>query len=294
MRAPIAASVDFEIVRQLVAEAAADIAGNDAHIFFWDVERAGEALLRADRQLRRRVHGQLRAVPHRHRRLRLHRRLMLIGRGIGRVDFDGSVGEGRIEVTDRTIGRLAAVDRALFDGGGTSSVQIPSAASGRIANAHRRRSCGRLLKRVGNDKGDGKAEIRHVIVVKRRHGAREAVRQIDRTKRMLRRRIVLGQHEPHARRFLCILHIHRSDATFADRGGNNDAVEGGALRSVFVRVLRLAGHLEATIDTIEGKSDWTGEIAYSHCRAPQMVPVTSAKAARSVRRASGILKLLWP
>jgi hypothetical protein len=187
-----------------------------------------------------------------------------------------------------------AVDAARIDGSGTSRVQIISAAHGRIVDAHHRGRRGGLLKRIGDDKGHGKTEIRHVLVVERRHRAREAVRQIDRAERVLRRRIVLGEHKPYARRTLRVAHIHRGDAAPGNRRGNDDAVEGGALRRIFVGIRRLARHLEAAIDAVEGKPDRIGEFGFSHGRFPQMVPVASAKVARNVRRASGILKSLWP
>jgi hypothetical protein len=263
-------------------------------ILFAHVEGPSEALLRTRRQLRRGVHGQLRTIPHCHSGMRFHRRLVLIGRGVGCIDLDGSAGEGRVKITYGTVGWIGAADAARIDRRRTRRAQIIRASEGRIANVHPGSSRCRLLKRVGNDKGDGKPEIRDVIVIERRHRACEAIRQINRTKRMLRRRIVLVQHEPHARRILRILHVHRGDAAFGERGRNDDAVKGGALRSVFVCIGRLTRYLEAAVDTIEGESDRIGESACSHCRVPQMVPVTSAKAARSVRRASGILKSLWP
>ena len=245
----------LEIVRQLAAKATADVAGDDAHIRLGDVECAGEALLWACGQLRRRVHRQLRAVPHGHGRMRLHRRLMLIGRGVGRVDLHRGIGEGTIEIADRTVGRIAAADAARIDGGRTGRVQIITARHGRIADADHRGSRSGLLERICDDEGDGKTEIRYVIVIEGRDGARKAVRQIDRAKRVLRRRIIFGENQPYSRRPLCIPHIYGSYAALGDGGGNDDAIEGGTLRRVLVGIGRLARDFQAAIDAIEGKAD---------------------------------------
>jgi hypothetical protein len=173
-------------------------------------------------------------------------------------------------------------------------VQIINAAPRRIADAHHSGSRGGLLERICDDEGNGNTEIRHVVIVECWHGARETVRQIDRAERMLGRCIVLGEHKPHARCIAGVIHVHRGDAALADRRGNDDAVERVPQRRIFVGIGGLARHLQAAIDAIEGKPDRSGQIALSHGPCPQMVPVTSAKAARSVRRASRSLKSLWP
>ena len=175
----------LEIVRQLAAEPAADITGDNAHILLTDVEGVRQAFLRACRQLRRGVHGELRAVPHRHGRVQLYGRLILIWRGVRQIDLNWGVGERAVEITDRTVGRIAVADLARIDGGGTSRVQIISAAPWRIVDAHHSGSRGGLLECICDDEGNGKTEIRHVVIVECWHGARETVRQIDRAERML-------------------------------------------------------------------------------------------------------------
>ena len=161
-------------------------------------------------------------------------------------------------------------------------------------DAHHRGGRGSLLERIGDHEGDRKSEVGHIVVVERGHGTREAVRQIDRAKRMLRRGVVLGENKAYARRTLGIADIHCGDAASGDRRGHDDAVERSAVGRVFVGIGRLACHFQAAIDAIERKPDRSVKFAFSHGCFPQMVPVASPKTARSVRRASGILKSLWP
>ena len=106
----------IDIEWQLAAEAAPDIAGNDADILLEDVECPGEALLRACRQLRRGMDRQHLTVPRRHRRVRLHRRLVLIGCGIDRLDLHGGGSEGSFEIADGTVGRRAVAEVARVFG----------------------------------------------------------------------------------------------------------------------------------------------------------------------------------
>src|ERR1700756_882326 len=126
--------------------------------------------------------------------MRLHWRLILIRRGVGHVDLHRSAGEGGVEIADRAVRRrLYGVVRtaiAGIDGGSGRGVQIEIALRWRIVDAYHRGGAGRLFERICDDEGNGKAEIRHLVVVERWHRARKAVRQVDGAKWMLRRRIV--------------------------------------------------------------------------------------------------------
>ena len=125
-----------------------------------------------------------------------------------------------------------------------------------------------LLEGFGNYEGDGEPEIAHRVGIERGLGAREAIRQINRTPRGLRRRIVLGQDEQHAGRALCIAHSDADDAALSDRRRHDETIRGLALYRVFKGVLCLAGHLQRAVDAIERASDRTGEIALRHGRSP--------------------------
>jgi hypothetical protein len=190
--------------------------------------------------------------------MRLHRRLVLVGRDVVRIDLHRRIGEGGVEIADGAIGRLGGAELAGIDRCRGRLMQIVFALRWRIVNAHQSRGTRRLLERIGDDEGDGETEERHDVVVQRGHRARKAVRQIDRAEGMLRRRVVLGQHQAHAGRMLCLLHVHRGDAASADRRRNDNAVERRALRRVFVGIGRLAGDLQAAIDAIERKADRVG------------------------------------
>jgi hypothetical protein len=149
--------------------------------------------------------------------------------------------------------KLAEIDRDCC-----RCVQIIVSFGRRIADPHHRSGGTCLLERLGDYESHGKPEIRHLVVVKCGHRAREAVRQIDGAEWMLRRGIVLGEDEAHAGRSPCLLHIHRGDTAFADRCGNDDPTERGALRGVFIGIRRLSRHLQAPMDAVEGKTDRCG------------------------------------
>ena len=76
-----------------------------------------------------------------------------------------------------------------------------------------------LLERFGDEESDGETKIAHCVGIERGLCAREAIRQVNRTPRGLRRCIVLGQNEQHAGRALCITYGHAEDASLADRHG---------------------------------------------------------------------------
>src|SRR5207248_9464461 len=151
-----------------------------------------------------------------------------------------------------------------------------------------------LLEGFGNHESDGETKETYSVGIERGFRACEAIGQVNRTPGGLRRRIVLRQNEQHTRRALCIAHIHADDATLADCRGNDETIRGFALHRVFERVLGFAGHLQRTVDAVERAADRTSEIALRHGRSPQLSWAACASVARSVRRASGILKSLWP
>ena len=62
-----------DVIRQFVAEAAADVTRDDPHILGRNVERSRETFAGAGRELRRRADGQHVALPERHARVGLHR-----------------------------------------------------------------------------------------------------------------------------------------------------------------------------------------------------------------------------
>ena len=195
---------------------------------------------------------------------------------IGRVDLDRRICEGLFEFADRTVGwhtdasagRLTLdADAARIDGGGTCCMQIITAVHRLIADLHHSGGRGRPLERIGDDEGDRKTEIWHVVVVERRHRAGKTVWQTDRAKRLLRRCIVLREHQAHARCILRLLNIHRGDTALADGCGCDDTVQGGALRRVFVGIGRLARHFQRAVDAIDRKSDRIGEFTLSHGRS---------------------------
>lgn len=193
---------------------------------------------------------------------------MLIRRRIGRVDFHRCGGEGGFEIADGAIGGCAATGHAGVLRVRGSRAQVILAGLRAIAEVDQSGGGAGLLEGFGNHEGDGEPEIAHRVGIERGLCAGEAIRQVNRTPRGLRRCIVLGQNEQHAGRALCIAHVHANDAALADRRGHDETIRGLALGRVFERVLCPAGHLQRAVDAIERATDRTGEIALRHGRSP--------------------------
>ena len=92
---------------QLAAEAAADVRRDQAHVLLRQPERLRQIVDAPVDHLVRRPDGELVAVPGGDRSVRLHHRVRLIGRGVGRIELDGRGSEGAGEVADRRIRRAA-------------------------------------------------------------------------------------------------------------------------------------------------------------------------------------------
>ena len=193
-----------DIERQLAAEAAADVTGNDADILLGNVECPGEAFLWACRQLRRRMNRQHLALPRRHRRMRLHGGLVLIGCGVDRLDLHRRSSERGFEIADGTVGGRAVADLAWVFGPRPGCVQVVLAGQRFVADMNQRGGGRGLLECFGDHECDGEAEITHRIGIERGLGAGKTVRQIDRAPRALRWRIVFGQHQQHSGSALCV------------------------------------------------------------------------------------------
>src|SRR5262249_50893546 len=125
-----------------------------------------------------------------------------------------------------------------------------------------------LLEGFGNHEGDGEAEKAYLIGIERRLRTRETVRQVDRTPRGLRRRVVLRQNEQHTGRAFGSAHTHADDTTLGYRRRHDETIGGFALRRIFEGVLRSTGHLQRTVHAVERAADRTSEIALCHGRSP--------------------------
>jgi hypothetical protein len=118
--------------------------------------------------------------------------MVLIGGRVDRVDLDRRGGEGGFEVADGAVGDLAVSGLVRTLRVGRSGVQVIVAGQCGVADVEERSGIARLLERFGYYEGNRKSEIAHCVGIKRGLCAREAVRQVDRAPRGLRRRVVLG------------------------------------------------------------------------------------------------------
>ena len=98
-------------------------------------------------------HGELVAVPGGDRGVRLHHRVRLVGRGVGRVELDRRRGEGAGEVADRGVRRPAVCARACSPQSLAARSKAPLAA--RVLHLHQLRGGARLLEGLGDHQRDG-------------------------------------------------------------------------------------------------------------------------------------------
>ena len=196
--------------------------------------------------------------------MRLHRRLVLIGRGVVRIDLRRRVGKTGFEIADGAVGGHAAVQATRVLGKGSRGVEIVLARQGIVLDADHRGGGAGLFKRLGDHERDREAEIEHLVGVERGLGAREAVPQVHRSPWGLGRRVVFGQYEQHARHDPSLARVDRDDAALGNRGADDEAIGGGALRRIFEGIGRSACHLQSAIDAIDRKADQVGLRAISH------------------------------
>ncbi len=226
--------------------------------------------------------------------MRFHRRRVLIRRRIGSIDLHGRGGERRFEIADRAVGGRTAVDHSRRLRVRGRRVQVILARLRGVADADQSSGRTGLLECLRDHEGNREAKKAHQVGIERGLRARETIRQLKWAPRRLRRCIVLGQNEEYAGRVLGIAYVHASDTALADRRGHDEPIRGLPLCRVFERVLGAARHLQGAVDAVERTADRARDIGLRHLKSPYARPAACVSVARSVRRASGILKSLWP
>ena len=140
---------------QLAAEPAADIGRDQAHILLGDAKRLRHVARAPVDHLVRGPERELVAIPRGDRGVRLHHRMRLVGRGVGRIELDRRGRERAGEVADCRIGRAA---KARLRGRQPMSLAAArsNAPFGRgVVDADQLRRGARLLERFGDHDGDG-------------------------------------------------------------------------------------------------------------------------------------------
>src|SRR5262245_35321802 len=219
---------------------------------------------------------------------------MLIRRCIGPIELHGRGGEGGFEIADRAVGGRTAINRSWNLRVRGRLAQVILGRLRGVAHVHQRGAGTGLLEALRDHEGDREAEKTHQVGIERGFCACETIRQVKRAPWRLRRCIILGQYEQHAGRALGIAYLYASDTALADRCGHDKPVRGLVLCGIFECVLGAARHLQRAVDTIERATDRSDEVALRHGESPYARPAAWVSVARSVRRASGILKSLWP
>ncbi len=142
--------------------------------FFGMPERLGEVADAPGDHLVRRPQREVVAVPRRDRRVRLHHRVRLVGRRVGRVELHRRGGERGVEVADLASsgGPLSGV---CFGG---CAASFSAARSNWPARRRVRRSCSsmrrvaRLLEGLGDDDRDGLVVVLDVRAAEQLRGVR--------------------------------------------------------------------------------------------------------------------------
>ncbi len=169
------------------------------------------------------VHRQGAVLPLGDRRVRFHGGMRLVGRGVGHIGFDLGLVEGRIELADRGVDRLARIRGLGLAGSVDDGFTIETALGLTVVRVLDRQRCGGvagLLEAAGDDQGNRLAVV-----------------------------VDLAAHQ---------LGL-RGDAALADGRADDEAV-GRPHLVVFGRVSRLTGDLEPAIDAADRFADSAGSV----------------------------------
>ena len=242
------------IDRQLAAEAATDVATDDAHLVGRDLQRVGDRVLRAFEQLRCAVNVHPSVFPVREGGVRLHRRMNVAGRREGRVDLDGTRGKGRLEVAHRAVGFLAGL---IGGAGGRGQVgcQVVVAGLRLVFDLDQARSRPRLLEGLRHHEGHGLSVMLDPVAAQLRRCARVPIGSVERAPGALLRSVLVRQHQQHAG---CLLGGGRVDLghrALGNRGLDDEATGRRAAFLHFMRIGRLAHHLEPALDPVDRLAD---------------------------------------
>ena len=137
--------------KKLAAETAANEGRDKADVFPRDAKRCGQIAGAPVDHLRGGPYGEFVAVPGGGRRVRLHHRMRLTGRGVGRIELEPRCRKRAGEIAERRIGRTVKPDGfgRVFR---RDEIEHPGGAH--IVDAHQLRGGARLFEGFGDDDGD--------------------------------------------------------------------------------------------------------------------------------------------
>ena len=231
---------------QLGAEAAADIAADDADISERQPEGPGDRLLRLVEHL---VGGEDRepvALPHRDGGMRLHHRVALQRRGVGHVEPYRGGAEGADEIAICGVGRALRLLGHFREAGIGGQRVFPGLPV--VLHAHPVGRRARLLEGLGDHQRDRLAVMPHFRAGK--HGAGLAM-----VAAALWRRVPPGQHLDHAGQGFGGGGVDGGDPAAADRGRHDETIGGRAGLADLVGVARRPGDLQRTVDPVQRPAD---------------------------------------
>ena len=138
---------------QLAAEAAANVGRDQPHVLLWQPERLRQIRHAPVDHLVRCPDRDSVAIPGGNRGVRLHHRVRLVGRGVGRIELDGRGGEGAREIAHRRI-RRSADDARRRRGRVLRRSQVERAVGAHVLDANALRRGAGLFEGLGDDQAD--------------------------------------------------------------------------------------------------------------------------------------------
>ncbi len=183
--------------RTLATEATADKRRNHAHVARRHAEGSGDRLRRIAHALRRVVERELRAVPVRHRGVRLHRVVMLDRRCVNGIDVDCAAAHTVLEVAAlrvrgaalRFVGRMSVRLRLR---------EIEYRGAALISDAQLTRGIGSVFERIGDHHRDRLVVVVNLVVLQQRQSPACRRRQRGLAAVRQARRVLIRHHQQHA------------------------------------------------------------------------------------------------
>jgi hypothetical protein len=281
---------------ELRAEAAADEGRENPHLLGRDPQRIGQFLGILRHHLIGAAERHPVALPPGEGRVRFHRGGGHRGGAVGRIERNGGLAQGGLQIPLRRLLLLGEFGRRL------GGVEL-GVGRGLVVHPHQPRGFAGGLEALRHHQREGLAEIGDLGRILRRRLPRHALRRMAHEAGIL-------QHLQHAGNRARRVGGKRSDPAQGHGGPHEDAVSAvGALlgpkaRRLFGRIDGPSGHFQRAFRAVDGAPDHllrhgiqpvtlVGLVEYE-MSGHAMPPVASRSAAVRARRVSGILKSFSP
>jgi len=234
--------------KQLAAKTAADVRRHKTDILFRHAKRLGDIAVSPGNHLVRRIERQLIAFPAGGRSMRLHHRMRLIGRAVGRIEADRRRHEGASEIANRGLRRSVDSVGLGFRRGVLAGGQIERTIAVAVVDKDQLRRGTRLFECLSDDDRDGLMVVLDI-------GAAEQLCRVVVTLFQLAG-IIRRDDRQHTGRSLRRGQINRDDAAFSDRRPYHIAIgRVGDFVMSLIGVTGRSGCLQWAVDTVGRMAD---------------------------------------